>query len=1086
MAMRTQRKRWLGLLSLVWMGSLFAQSDVSLRGRIVEAQTRQIVRGLCGVEFVLSPGAGQDPVTYVCFGVQSVRSAGGIALYRYASGGSVQRVGFLPLGGGIDDVDFAAGASSSEAYLALRSTESGDPLYLVRFSAPTASLAPFGRASLGVARVQLERLSGGNYLVVVGTTAGRLRVYGWTPGSPVAEPSDPLSLGTPAVDLPLFPSAVSALRVWSVSGTTYVAVGGSDGMVYLFRWDGTGLVPVGKAMYHPSSVSELVVNGSRLAVGLANGQVYVWNYTASSVSHHLTLKEPWAPLAAHSLCALPGDRLAVATSFVRVYSLADGTQVGTYGGGIWGDFLNGTRWLPWEFQYLWQPYFYRLERVRVLPAIGAGSYFVITAPTHGFDIAPRAAFLPSPSSLSYQVTAGTHPVYALAVASGGVASGRANGALQAPWGTRNVNEPVFALESFVSGTTTWLLGSYGTGRVFAWSSGNAFVADVLPAGSPRILYGLRVVSVSSNQVVFVTAGGDGKVELWQWTIGSTTPATLLDGRSVGRPLHSLSVNANRSELAVGSWLWGIGGTSAWRLPLTSNTLGAPVALADATFVAYHPTNPDLLACSMPGRLWVYNRATNTNNLVHVASGWTYTNAYYPSIVSEPFLLAWLPNDRLVGGFLYNGYVGVWWTGADTVTSSRAPNGSTANGIRGGYDRAFEEVYEPHRDRLFALVTLPNGDVATGSVDGRVVRWSRAGQPVATTYHLSPLGSVDFSPITGQQVLASRVMLTESKHALLWGAYEANLEQVGVLAIRVPAGDPNAPADLRARVVGYTTNDVTDTDVTIRYLIAGEPEGIRDVTYWQARYEASEDGAWVMLNWLGYRRQVSSNPPQYVRRMRVHLIPHTRLYQLASSSDYYYTEFPDSTTGYYGNHALSPGGVRVAMSDYNQPIRIFDRSGSSWNFSTPSSTINFNVPQYAFLKFLADDVLAVAYLQSNQLQLDVYQLSGGSWTLRQSVATNLRRSWPYYYNWRQFIDAVAVGSVVRVAVACDNGLVFYKLTRSGGVVSLTEVGRSTWAANGYLDVAGHYWVRFSRYNPNILGVANGNQAVVYDLTGLFSW
>jgi hypothetical protein len=76
--------------------------------------------------------------------------------------------------------------------------------------------------------------------------------------------------------------------------------------------------------------------------------------------------------------------------------------------------------------------------------------------------------------------------------------------------------------------------------------------------------------------------------------------------------------------------------------------------------------------------------------------------------------------------------------------------------------------------------------------------------------------------------------------------------------------------------------------------------------------------------------------------------------------------------------------------------------------------------------------------------------------------------------------------VRVAVVCDTGLIFYNLTRPGGVATLTEVGRSTWSANGYLDVAGHYWVRFSRYNPNILGVANGSQVVVYDLTNLFAW
>ncbi len=204
-----------------------------------------------------------------------------------------------------------------------------------------------------------------------------------------------------------------------------------------------------------------------------------------------------------------------------------------------------------------------------------------------------------------------------------------------------------------------------------------------------------------------------------------------------------------------------------------------------------------------------------------------------------------------------------------------------------------------------------------------------------------------------------------------------------------------------------------------------------------------------------------------------------------SSSAHTVTFPTGTAE--GAIALSPSGTRVAVAAVGTEIRVYDRSGSSWNFNTPTSTINIALPNPAFLKFLADDVLAVAYRDSSTgvLKIDVYQLSGTSWVLRQNVDTGLVRTMPRYH-MRYFIDAIQVGSNVRVAVACDAGLVFYRMSRSGGVVSLTEVGRSTWSANGYMDIGGHYWVRFSRYNPNRLSVANGTQAVVYDLTGLFSW
>lgn len=1079
--MQAMSKQWALIGLALSVAMLWAQSDVSLRSRIVSAYTQQMVAGNCGVEFALAI-AGNDPQTYVCLG-----SSAGATFYRYTPGSTPERVGHVVLNA---IVDADAAGTTSEAFLAL--TDSSNGVYLLRLTPGGGGvITPYGLAAVSASRAQIERLSDGSYLVLVGTAAGRVRAYVWAPGSPVSLPSDPLSLGAPAVDLPLFSGSVRALRAWTVAGTLYVAAGGYDGIVYLLRWDGSTLQPIGKAMYHPSAVSEIVVNGSRLVVGCANGQVYVWNYTASSVSHHLTLKEPWSGLESHSLCALPGDQVAVATAFVRVYRLSDGVQMGEYGSVVWSNYLRDFYWSPQFPAYTWHPSFYRDYVAKVLPSVNAGNYFVVTAPSYetGYRYYghSRTVFLPS-SGFSHQVTPGSHPVYALAYVANGVASGRSNGAVQAPWGSRNVGEPVFALEGFSAGATSWLLGSYGAGRLFAWSSGGAFVADVLPAPSaPRIVYGVRVLSVAGNEVTFVTCAGDGTVELCRWTIGSTTPATCLSAQQMTRPLHTLSVNANRTDVAVASWLpaWSAypNAPNAWRMSISNNMLSAPVALGDVRFVAYHPTDPDLLATSLYfARLLLYRISTNTSSVLNaglVGRWWTY-DAFSSG---DPFLLAWHPSgNHVVGAWLFNGYVGVWWTGADTIVHSLDPLDRNGNGqyddpnwIRGGYDRALSEVYEPLRDRVFALITTPSGELVAAGASGQIVRWNRAGAPVFSTWYLSPLVSLDFSPLTGQAVYPARVLLSDTRHALLWSNFNWDYNAPGwaALALNVPGGS----STIRARVLNPSmAHDVMDTDVTVRFRF-DVPSG----TY--RRIEASEDGEWALSTVdPGSRVQVGN---QYERRAYLSLLPRARFFSGSTVGDNYTVSFPDGSATAVAT-ALSPSAARIALSMVGSEIRIYDRSGSSWNFSTPTSTIPISLPANAFLKFLADDVLAVASTDANTiLQIDVYQLAGGSWTLRQSLNTGLKRS-PSHRSLVYYIDALAVGSVVRVAVACDTGLVFYRMDRSGGVVSLTEVGRSTWATNNYFDIAGHHWVRFSRYNPNWVSVANRVQTVVYDLSGLFSW
>lgn len=1054
---------WIGVVSASW-----AQSDITLRTRMVLPHTQQIVDAYCGVEFSSTSSSRK----YVCFGAE------GLTVYRYVSNAVPERVGHLTLKGStVVDIDVDSPTVSGEAFLVL--TDSTNQLYILRLSVGANDvLTPYGRASVGASRSQIERLIGGSYLIVVGTTTGRVRAYVWSPSTPTSLPQDTLNLGTPLMDLPLFADAVRALRAWTAGGTTYVAVGGSDGVVYLLRWDGTGLVQVGKAMYHPSQVAEIVVSGSRLAVGCTNGQVYVWNYTSTTVTHHLTLKEGWAPLSSHSLCALPNDQLAVATAFVRVYRLSDGVQSGEFGGVLWGNYLREYYYETTLPNCTWHPSFYRLHSVRVLPSISSGSYFVMTAPS--MDVGyrwypiPRTVFVRS-EGFTHQVTPGSHPVYALANVSNGIASGRSDGSVTAPWGTRNVGAPVFALAGFTVQSTHWLIGSYGVGRMFAWSSGGTFIPDIMPASSlPRIIYDVQILSVSTTEVLFAVAAGDGKVELCRWTL-SSTPATVLSSRSVSLPLHCLSVNANRTQVAVSSLLSAASEPTSWRIEVSGNTLGVPQSVGRYSFVSYHPTNPDLLALGAVGGTLALS-SSSTTRFIHIGRLPGYWN-YDSAILGDPLRPVWISADYIAAAYIWNGYVGVWWTEADTVTHSVSPTSAT-NPYRGGYDRAFQEVYEPHRDRVFALIATPSGELVSGGADRRVVRWSRAGRPVYATWSLSPLVSLDFSPMTGHSVYPARSMFTDTRHALLWWNLNADFYWTSgggvVLALR--ATDSN----VKARALSpWIAHDVLDNDVVIKYMyrLASFPN------YNTSRYriEASEDGSWVLVTATAYRQQIGSG--QFEIRAPLLLLPSMRYFSGAQSSDFYTVVFPDGSGG--RADSLSPSGTRLAVSFTGREVRVYDRSGSGWNLSTPTTTIPIALPPNAHMRFLADDVLAIAYVQSNTLRLDVYQLSGNSWVLRQQVDTGLRRT-PPIEMYRYFIDAIEVGSYVRIAVACDEGLVFYRMSRIGGSVSLTEVGRSTWSVNDYWDVAYHSWVRFSRFNPNYLSVANGTQTVVYDLTNLFSW
>jgi WD40 repeat protein len=1062
-----------GMMNAIVLLSMMAvaSTQVSLRNRVDSNRTFQGVFANCVLEFLNAGG-----YTYVAFG------GVGVAFYRYQTGNQPQRIGYHCSAALSSVVDLASGPFGSLACV----NGNGD-VYLLSLRTSDLSLVPHGVAvsggvGLNAARARaLRDLDIGNsaYLIV-GTRTGRLRVYrlsssdGRLPTAP--ELNARLNVGSPLVDLPLFSDAVRALTAWESAGQQYIAVGGADGMVYLYRFVSGSVTLVGKAMYHPAPVEEMVVNGNRLIVGLRSGLVYVWNYTSSSVTHHLTLKEPWSPLTAYSLCALPGDRVAVATGSVRVYSLANGAQVGEYGvqtGKVVDcpDYYYGWYGLATPYSIMSRVVTSTQSMLRLAPFVGAANSYLYVA---GVSAHMPTSFLPPPSGLQYQATLTSAPVYAVASLPTGappIAYGSANGEVRVPWGTRNVGEPVYALVGTGSASQPWVLGSYGVGKMFAWNSSGTFAPNILPAsGAPRILYGLRVIAynASTNRVTFATTGGDGKVETWEWNASApTTPATLLSSQSLSHPLHSLTVNASRDRLAVASVSAPFSSTArcAWTLPLSGSSIGAPTPInLEARVVAYHPTTADLLA-------WAGKQ------------GWNGVIALWRSSAAQPHFLY----------RTFNGSYITWldWTqnGALLASDSRgmvyalSPNGAlnhpknrdgtTNNLYYGNPSDALRVAYQPHRGFIYA-VSAVGGNILTAGADGRAILFSNSGLPVyssdkvnAADYEGMGLYSIDYLPnggvVTNQEVV-----------------YPAS----GVRYALFPSPPAYAAFWIPNTSAAVYTNPVTQEIVSNQLRVAqafvssNNPSQhiYGDFGY---RVELAESGSYALAVRLEGR---GGGAPGLARAW---ILARSTSFPYFSGNRYILYEY--TSTSDPALYALSPSGDWIALTASTTTINIYQRSEvvadnpRRHSFLSYSSAINFRA-----LKFLADDVLAVAHQSGGTIVLDVWQRSGATWTQRQSINTGISVvDTAYFFGY--VLDAVPSGSIVRVALGGANAIVFYRMDRPAGAPSLTEVGRATAASNGYLDIPFITWVRFSRQNPNVLGVVQSRQvAITYDLTGLFSW
>jgi WD40 repeat protein len=1053
-----------GMMNAIVLLSMMAvaSTQVSLRNRVDSNRTFQGVSANCVLEFLNAGG-----YTYVAFG------GVGVAFYRYQTGNQPQRIGYHYSTALSSVVDLALGPFGSLACV------SGGNVYLLSLRTSDLSLVPHGVAisggvGLNAARARALRdldIANSAYLIV-GTRTGRLRVYSLSTSDgrlPTAsELNAPLNVGSPRVDLPLFSDAVRALTAWESAGQQYIAVGGADGMVYLYRHVNGSVTLVGKAMYHPAPVEEMVVNGNRLIVGLSSGLVYVWNYTSSSVTHHLTIKEPWSPLTAYSLCALPSDRIAVATGSVRVYSLANGAQVGEYGAQVGKTLVSPNYYYGWyglatPYSIMSRVVDSTRSRLRLAPFVGAADRYLYVA---GVSADMPASFLPPPSGLQYQATLTSAPVYAVASLSTGappIASGHANGEVRVPWGTRNVGEPVYALVGTGSASQPWVLGSYGVGKIFAWNSSGTFVPNILPAsGAPRILYGLRVIAynASTNRITFATTGGDGKVEIWEWNASApTTPATLLSSQSLSHPLHSLTVNASRDRLAVASVSAPFSSTTpcAWTLPLSGSSIGAPTPInLEARVVAYHPTTADLLA-------WAGKQLWNGSIAL-----WR-SNAAQPHFLYHTFnggyitWLDWTQNGALLASDSRGMVYALSPNGA--LNNPKNRDGTTDNAYYGNPSDALRVAYQPHRGFIYA-VSAVGGNILTAGADGRAILFSNSGLPVyrSDTAEMG-LYSIDYLPsggvVTNQEVV-----------------YPAS----GVRYALFPSAPAYAAFWIPSTSAAIYTNPVTQEIVSNQLrvgqtFVSNDPPHIYgDLGY---RVELAESGSYALAVRLEGR---GGSAPGHARAW---ILARSTSFPYFSGNRYIlyqYTSTSDPTL-----YALSPSGDWIALTASNTTVNIYQRSAiagdnpSRHSFITYSSAIDFRA-----LKFLADDVLAVAHQSGGAIVLDVWQRSGATWTQRQSINTGIGVSDTAYYAG-YVLDAVPSGSIVRVVLGGANAIVFYRMDRPAGAPSLTEVGRATAASNGYLDIPFITWVRFSRQNPNVLGVVQSRQvAITYDLTGLFSW
>lgn len=1034
--------------------SASAQTDLDLRNYIAEA--KDVARMRCALEI-----DGLASLTVPNLRVIGT-DGGSLLFYGFGSVPSqVRRVGRIVVSPArIQDMAGALFMPLDEGWeQAVIATVAGGRLYLLSYLRQ-AIIRPHGYVSdLWASRVAMQTISFGprnpRFELVVGTTNGVLQVFesGLLPDQPNF--NTPISLGTPRQTIVLSSnSPVGSIRY----ATSNLLVVASGRFIYRYaRQSNNQFVLVGKLMYAFAPIVEMVANANYIVAASEDGYIYAWDTNGNLLG---VLKERYnGQLGPHCLALLPSNNLAVGYYSVRVYSLPSFTQVGEVGVPMYGS-------LEWgnvsPIHYVRPAYSY--YTASVLPPYSSGVNMPVSADINGLSCVMFVNPVLYHRYYPYAGSGYSRAVYSAAQMGNLLALGYADGHIRvyeggqtSPRYVLNVGMPIMAMSMVTVNNLPWILFSAGAqGEIRAWQPFTNQQGVLVPAGSVRVVYALRVQAVSGNTVWFWTASSNGMVE--QWLSSLPAPANLVAQHSVSNaPLWSLDISA-QGHVAVG-------GADGIRYLVGSQVYSAASG-SRVYSVAFRPGTSEL-AISSAQRLVLY--ALQGNSLSRILTLERGYSSSYPYFVVEysPALLSWLDSSRLAAASIFGGRVRLYSLAGD---SSLYHQENAPEDIPGVWDRNPVQVYEPVKTAILAFVGMGNY-LMVGSASGEAVAWANTPINFQTHFLTSPT-CIDFSRIDGTpfftdyarfasaqthpSIGATHVLLTRSQDntediLYMYGYYWIGADRI----LRNASGVPVERSIKWRLSYGYLEFLPNLHDISDRYGLSWKSNTSQEIRFAIHDLYAS-----------------NANSAEYAVSPPISVPPLSNIGILHATVV-----------------ALSPNGQMFAMSYYTfDHVLVYSYAGGTWSSSS------FTLPRPAgsgyirYLRFIYDNLLVVAYPDGNPLtwRLALYQYQSNTWQqVGTPVDTQLRYYGYPYLVWGRNLDAVVPsGASPRIALVSADGVALYKV--SG--FQIQPVARFTAASSGFLEASYYSWVRFSRYNPNRLGLGQylsgyEGSALVVDVANL---
>lgn len=1043
----TQKTGWL-ILGALGLSAILHAQNFDLRTRIVNADDN--VQMSCALEI-----DGLRSTTAPNVRVVGTRN-GHLVFYGFSTPASVLRVGRIRLAS--DEVrDIAANVHSAtdEGWAAAQiAVVARNSVFLMGYAG--GGLTPQGYVQgVSASRVALLKQSdipSLRFELAIGGNDGTVRLYDLTRPSNQSSFDTPVNLGAPKQTLVLpSNSPIRSLR-YATGNILVVAVGQA---IYRYVRQSNGLFALaGKDLRLFAPVAEMVADANHIVAASEDGYIYAWRTSDGALLD--MLKERFSSrLGAHCLALLPSNRLAVGYQTVRLFNLPNFTQVGEVGISLWGEPVGGNAMAGSPVRPHFHNFFYT-----VLPPWSSGVNLATSASDAQL---PRVAFVnvfpyhrryPAPSSARpavYAFTAAAPNRFAYGYADGYIRVYDPSSTSAAPILTLNAGAPIFAMSAVTVNNQPWVLFSFGAqGQVRAWNLTTNQVVDLIQSSTPRVVYALKVLPVSGTTVDLWLAASDGRLE--RWVASLPAGAGLQQSfQAANAPLWSLDINSS-GHVAVG-------GADGIRYYVGAQSFSAATGRRVYS-LAFRPGTGELaVSRSAPVPvIELYSLGAGLSRSITIERAYRSTYPYF-AVDYSPALLSWVNSNRLAAADIFGGKVRIY----SMTERALYRSDYSADDKPGAWDRNPVQAYEPVRDGILAFSVI-NNLFTVGSASGEGVIW--ASTPVNfTTYSLAYLTSVDFLPTNGARVYSGRAYHTPTTTHI---PFEINPFAVNAHAYAVSGSTSNVNY-----IVGYGY-DLNFYELGLDG--AGNPLSLSSVIY---RYGVSNLPCTTDITDSGryalYFARWDSNVPA-IQFNVVDL--HSNLVEVATP----WIALPAGSAWSTQNIALAPNGQRFALGLQNAQVQIYTRSGNSW--TTPATFTVGTLAGRRAVRFVDDNRLIVAYPDGSPAtwRLALYQLSGGSWTL---VGSPVDTQLPYSNNESRLtgriLDVVRPASGnPRIALVDQDGLVLYKLSAN----TLQLVARSLPSTSAFLEASGYWWVRFSRHNPDRLGLSQTyGAALEVDISGL---